>query len=502
MSSSRRKFLTQATGAMLGSALGRGALAKTEETLSTEDGPWDRTVEMLVVGTGFAGLAASIEAWDLGCRSLLVIDKMSVAGGNSAINGGDLAAAGTDMQRSLGIRDSADLLYADMMKAGGYLNVPELARRVVDMSLENFNWCRDRVGIQFGRVNYHGGHSVKRAHQTTALSGAGYILPMLRVLEDLGVLPQLSTKLERFILDGNALVGVEVRENWRFGLPSSGDLKRYRILRGCIICSGGFSNGVRLRQIHDPRLDERFTSTNQPGATGDCTQAAQMAGAAATQMDWIQLGPWTSPDEPGFGFVPQFCERIIGYGLMVDPKTGQRFFKETGNRKERADAIMALGHPAVILADAKNTRNMVDPSQLAGAIRNGSVQVFGSLRDLARAYDMPEEALENQLRIWNHCVEGKKDPEYDCMIFEDALPNIMTPFYAARLWPRVHHTMGGLVINARSQVLNCLLEPIEGLYAAGEVTGGVHGMVRLGGVASADCFTFGRVAARSVMGIG
>lgn len=459
---------------------------------------WDQRIETLIIGTGFAGLAAAIEAHDCGAKNILVIDKMPVPGGNSAINGGDLSAAGTDVQEKMGVQDSPDLMYQDMLKAGGYLNHPKLARKIADESKANFEWCRDYLGVEFARLNYHGGHSVKRAHQTKQLSGSGIIQPMLKKLKEQGVKIQLRTKLEKFYVEDNKIIGAQVRVNYRHPDPASGSLVNIRTTKGCIIASGGFSNDVALRQIHDPRLTDQFTSTNQPGATGECLQAAMMAGAADVQMDWIQLGPWTSPDEQGFGFVPQFCERIIGYGLMVDPATGKRFFKETGNRKERADAIILIGHPVVIFGDSVNVKKMVAPSTLEKGLANGSIRSFNTLEELADFYKMPKEALLAEVKKWNGYVKAKKDPDFDCLIFEDAVENVTAPFYAARLWPRVHHTMGGLVINENAQVINNLLQPIEGLYAAGEATGGVHGMVRLGSVAGSDCICFGRQAARSL----
>jgi succinate dehydrogenase/fumarate reductase flavoprotein subunit len=98
---------------------------------------------------------------------------------------------------------------------------------------------------------------------------------------------------------------------------------------------------------------------------------------------------------------------------------------------------------------------------------------------------------------WNGFVEKKKDADFDCMIFPDSRPTVKAPYYAMRLWPRVHHTMGGLVINTRAQVIGLDMNPIPGLYAAGEVTGGIHGAVRLGSVAMADCVIFGRMAGQN-----
>ena len=232
-------------------------------------------------------------------------------------------------------------------------------------------------------------------------------------------------------------------------------------------------------------------------------QQAQMIGANTVQMDWIQLGPWTSPDETGFGLAPQFVESIVGYGCMVDIATGKRFFKETGNRKERADAIIAIGHPALIYASEKNvkaqTGKAMKRSSFEHAMKNGVICKFDTLEAMADFYKIPVEALKAQNERMNDFLRAKKDEDLGCMFFEDSLPNDEGPYYAARLWPRVHHTMGGLEINDRAQVYDACHKVIPGLYAAGEVTGGVHGQVRLGTVAVSDCIIFGRAAARSAL---
>ena len=186
---------------------------------------------------------------------------------------------------------------------------------------------------------------------------------------------------------------------------------------------------------------------------------------------------------------------------MVDIKTGKRFFKETGNRKERADAIVALGHPALIYAGAANVKNQVpktmNAEMLETSIKNGVIGKFDTLKQMADFYHIPYEALEKQNERMNRFLKNKQDPDLGCKFFPDSLPNDKGPFYAVRLWPRVHHTMGGLEINDKAQVVDVDGKPIAGLYAAGEVTGGVHGMVRLGTVAVADCMIFGRTAART-----
>ncbi|MCL2891938.1 flavocytochrome c [Brenneria tiliae] len=496
---SRRHFL-KSTGAVIG-ALGGMALSRPAQAVP---GPvpipqkWDTTVDVLIVGTGFAGLAAAIEARNAKA-SVLIIDKMPLLGGNSVLNGGDLAAAGSKMQKEAGIQDSPELMYQDMMKAGSWLNYPELAKTVAEHSVEALEWAQS-IGAEFNVVNYHGGHSVKRAHQLAQRSGSGLIMKQQQKAKELGAVIEQRTKLLRLIVDPDGrVIGAEVKRRYKFPDEDSGDIAYIRAVKGVVLASGGFSQGVALRQMYDPRLTEEFTSTNHPGATGEAIMAACMVGALDTQMDWIQLGPWTSPDEQGFGYVPQFVERIVGYGLMVDPASGKRFFKETGNRKERADAIILLGHPAVIIADKTNTMNMVDPGQREGALKNGSLKMFNTLEELAQAYQMPVAAFAEQVKRWNSFIEqrNEQDPDLGCMIFKDAAPNVTPPFYAARLWPRVHHTMGGLAINKDAQVIGFDLKPIPGLYAAGETVGGVHGAVRLGSVAMTDCIVFGRIAGKN-----
>ncbi|MBE5692465.1 MAG: FAD-dependent oxidoreductase, partial [Sutterella sp.] len=329
---SRRKLFGAATAAAVGSF----SFVKTVSAAEAKNITWNETKEFVIVGTGFAGLAAALEARQLGMAAdqILVLDKMPVPGGNSIINGGAVAAAGTDMQEKAGIKDSADLLYADIIKAGGGLAHPALARRIADESAENFYWLRDKIGVQFKAVTFHGGHSVHRSHAVTNNSGSGFINPMLAKLKEEGVTPRLRCVVDELIVnDQHCVLGVKARTGYRFGRENSGKTVYIRATKGVLLASGGFAQNVQMRTSHDPRLTADFTSTNHPGATGEMIQEAQEIGANTIQMDWIQLGPWTSPDEQGFGVAPLFVESAVGYGPMVDPATGKRFIKETGNRK-------------------------------------------------------------------------------------------------------------------------------------------------------------------------
>ena len=457
---SRRQFLK--TGALFGAA--SAAAAVSAPAFSTEaPQKWDETTGLLIVGTGFAGCAAALEAHYLGAKKeeIMLVDKMSTPGGNSIINGGAVAAAGTDMQEKEGIKDSADLLFADIMKAGGGL-----------------------------------------CHAVTNNSGSGFILPMLAKLKEFGIEPRLRFIVDEIIVnDKKEVIGVKARQGYRFGRENSGKVLYVRATKGVLIAAGGFAQNVKYRMSQDPRLTDKFTSTNHPGATGEMIMQAQEIGANTVQMDWIQLGPWTSPDEKGFGVAPLFVESCVGLGPMVDPATGKRFIKETGNRKVRADAIVAIGHPCVIYTCEANVMNAIVGHNMTDtlwehALKTGVVKKFDTLKDLAAGYGIDYATLEKTNETFNGYMKAMKDPEFDCMFFKGASVNDKGPFYGVRLWPRVHHCMGGLEINEHAQVMSVRGTPIKGLYAAGEATGGVHGMVRLGTVAVADCMIFGRIAAR------
>ena len=240
--------------------------------------------------------------------------------------------------------------------------------------------------------------------------------------------------------------------------------------------------------MHDPRLTAALDSTNSPAATGEGLQAAQRVGAGTCLMDWIQLGPWTSPDEKGFGVCPKFVEASVGYGLMIDPKTG--------NRKVRADAILAIGHPAIILISETNMKKHVPMSTVKAGLDNGSIKRFASLEELAQNYGIDPKLLKESVDRWNDAIAKKTDPDFKAKIFDDTEANEGT-FFACRLWPRVHYCMGGLTINAKAEVIDTDFNILPGLFAAGEVCGGVHGMVRLGTVSIADCIVYGRVAGKA-----
>ena len=279
---------------------GAGLMAGAAHAAHAAEAPagWDRECDVLVVGSGYAGLCAAIEARTAGADTLL-IEKMVVLGGNSALCGGGIAAPGSDLQKAAGVKDSADQLYRDMLKSGGGLVHEELARVVADNALSTYEWVRDVIGVKFDRLAFHGGHSVPRSAAYMKGNGAQLVKPLVEKAKSLGVKVQNRTRLVDIIVEKGRVVGAVITEGYKFPDEKSGKNVRVRVKKGLVLAGGGFSQNVELRKLHDPRLGPQLESTNQPGATGDALMAAQRIGATDIQMDWIQLGPWTSPDEKG-----------------------------------------------------------------------------------------------------------------------------------------------------------------------------------------------------------
>lgn len=495
---SRRDFMKTTGGMAAVAGLSGGGLLLGAKSAGAVEMPkkWDEEFDVVIIGSGFAGLAAAIEAKKAG-SSVVILEKMRVPGGNSIINGGLIAGAGTPLQDKEGIKDSADTMYQDMLKAGLGINHPELARIVCEKSAETIMWTVEDLGVVYKeRVTHLGGHAVPRSYYTTNSSGAGIVRPMLDRVRSLGLDVRTAMYLERFFKDEDGRIkGVKIRSGYVFPRADSGKAKLIKARKAVVLATGGFGFDVPFRTIQDPRLTAEIDCTNQPGATSDGLVQALQAGATPVQLSWIQLGPWASPDEKGMGIGYIFAiSAAFPYGFMVDPKTGQRFVDELADRKTRADAILKTGHFAIGIADEKGVKRT---AMLDKMVERGIVKKFPNLEALAAEYDINEPGLRETVEKYNAYLKKGKDDEFGRPFQSDAKPVENPPYYAMRLWPKVHHTMGGIQIDKESRVISMARQPIKGLYAAGEVCGGVHGAVRLGSNATVECLVFGRIAGKS-----
>lgn len=485
------------------SIVGTAALAGATSAFASKPvAKWDETVDIIVVGSGFAGLAAAIEAKNAGAN-VIVLEKMAVFGGNSAINGGILTATGCPQQKLHGIKDSVDLLEKDILAAGNYMNYVDKVRFMAERALSNYEWTVNYLGVEYlpDAIGQEGGHSVPRYVFTKNGSGSGIVSKEVEKLEKLGVKVRTRTYVKHVLRDDTGRVlGLEVLEGYRFPKTGTGKTKFIRAKKAVILCYGGFSRDVEYRTMQDPKLTAALDSTNQPGATSELWRETSRIGCAQAQNDWIQCTPWNNPKEKGMGIGWTFAQSgAAEYGLWV-ATDGKRFVNELANRKVRADAIMVLkgeGKSAVAICTKPNLKAFEEarPGMLQKLLEQQIIKEYKSLDEIAADYKMPVDTLKATVAEFNKAVETKSDPAFGRYINNEQTPLAEGPWYAAEMSPKVHHCMGGLVTDLQCRVIDVVDgKPVPGLFAAGEATGGVHGAVRLGSCAILDCLVNGRIA--------
>ncbi len=457
---------------------------------------WDEQTDIVVIGSGLAGLCAAIEAAEAGA-SVLVMEKMKATGGNTRISDGGVAAPNNYLQREKGVEDSPEQFSQDILRAGMGINHPALVAVLAERANEAIEWSRQRLGVRYlKRLDRFGGHSAARCLTTRGRTGADFIRAQTRVLEALGVEIRTRSLLIRLLTDDRgAVAGVQVRSGYRFPDENSGAVQQIRARRAVILATGGFGSDIRFRSLQDPRLDSSVGSTNHRGATAEGMIAALAANAAPVHLSWIQLGPWGCPDESKYGRGARFAAySVYPAGILVDPDTGRRIVNEWSDRRRRCEAMFAAGHPCVGIVDAVGAN--FDADSLHHCLKRGVVKGYGSLAGLAAAFGMPAGRLEGTVEAYNQAVSGGGEDPFGKPLTPETRPLSRPPFYAVRLWPKVHYTSGGVGIDERARVVDVHGRPIPNLYAAGEVCGGVHGASRLGNCALTECIVFGRIAGR------
>jgi flavocytochrome c len=456
---------------------------------------WDEHTDVIVVGSGLAGLSAAVEASKANA-AVIVFEKMKITGGNTRISDGGLAAPRNYLQQKNKIEDSPERFYDDMWRAGLGLNHPELLRIVAEQASEAIEWTINELGVTYlDRLDRFGGHSVARCLTTRHHSGKDLVKALAARLRTLEVDIRTRWRLSEILTDAGGVVrGVRMQS----GYPPSGEnscvVKNIRATRAVVLATGGFARDVEFRKLQNPRLDASVGSTNHQGATAEGLIAALHIKAAPVHLSWIQTGPWGCADEPGYGKGARFASySVYPGGILVDPATGCRIVNEWADRRVRSDAIFNTGRVCVGIVDAEGAKT--DLQSLTHCLKKGKVKRFEDLGSLARAYGMPA-ALKASVDEYNrNIVENRPDP-LGKPLDKGARPLSHPPYYAIRLWPKVHYTAGGIGINAKAQVISLQNQPIPRLYAAGEVCGGIHGASRLGSCALTECLVFGRIAGR------
>ncbi len=458
-------------------ALARGELPATTGTVAQ-----DSSCDIVVIGAGGAGLSAATEAASHGA-SVIVVEKMGIAGGNTNYATGGLNASETSVQKKLGIEDTNEQYYADTMKGGYNLNDPALVRKMVEESAATVDWLMS-LGADLSDVGKMAGSTNKRTHrpQGGAAIGAHLVPVLVKATENASAEIRYNSKVTDIIEENGKAAGVKVSS-------SNGD---YVIkAKAVIIATGGFGANPDMIVTYQPSL-KGFGTTNHRGATGDAFAWIAKFDGALTQMEQIQTHPTVVP---GNGLM--ITEAVRGNGAIMVNRGGRRFNNEMATRDVMSNAILEQEGKTAYLVFDQGIRESL--KAIEGYAKQGLLTEGASLAELASKLGMPSGALEETVANYNAYQSSGTDPDFSRPAGDMPRGLVKAPYYAVEVGPAVHHTMGGIKINTNAEVLTKEGNAIPGLFAAGEVTGGIHGSNRLGGNAVADICVYGKIAADSAL---
>ncbi|MDR1490718.1 MAG: flavocytochrome c [Desulfovibrio sp.] len=494
MSDSKKKSGISRRAVLKGAAVtGAAALVTPLSTTTAEAVPppdkWDQSVDVVVVGTGYAGLSAAVEAKDAGAN-VLVIDKADIVGGNSVIASGGYNCADPERQKPQGIEDSPDLHFAQTMAGGDFRADPAKVRYYVDHALDGVKWL-EKLGVVFEpKVYTIVGAIHPRSHDPVNHGRGGAIIAVLKKnVEERQVPVRLSCALSGIVrrnpLDGEVL-GVQVKEGR--------GVKHIEAKRAVVLATGGFGADVPFRSKYAPQYDDKLPTTNVPWATGEALCYSQDVGADVVGMDYIQLLVACNYFTKKYGDIANLG---VDHAVFLNLK-GKRYVAEDARRDVLAGSTMAQPEKVFLWVADDRAAKRYTLDRIKVSLDKGLCFTAPTLEELAAILEgklkVPPADFLASVKRYNELVASGKDSD-----FGKKDVNLKTlekgPFWASPTQAGVHHTMGGLrTTPTTAQVLDRLGKIIPRLYAAGEVTGGVHGTNRLGGNATSDCIVFGRLA--------
>ena len=440
------------------------------------------STDIVIIGSGGAGLSSAITATEKGAK-VIVLEKMAYFGGNSNRSEGEMNAAGTKQQKAHGITDDTpERFAADTIRGGHGLNDPALVKALTENAASAEEWLLD-LGAHFcHRMGRSGGQTRARGHGPCDGSPVG--IEIMRVLGERAdkdhIDMRLNNRVTKILMKNGKVSGVQVKT------PKGMETINAKAV---ILATGGFGANHKMVEKYRPEL-KGFSTTNHPGATGDGIILAQQVGAGLTDIEQIQIHPTVIKKNGAL-----ISESMRARGGFLLNKNGKRFTNELLTRDVvSANELKQPGGIAYLVIDNSiYSKNKMAQNYTAEKL----MTKCDTIADVAKLIGVDEKVVQASFDQYHKAFDNKKDDLFgrpEMLIRMD-----QAPYFVAEVTPGIHHTMGGVKIDPQAEVLTPEKKPIPGLFAAGEVTGGVHGGNRIGGNAVADIITFGRISANSAL---
>ena len=459
----------------------------------------EASADVVIVGGGGAGLAAACSATENGA-TVIVVEKMGTLGGNSMVSGGIYNTPDLEAQAPLGIEDSPEFFAQQTWEGGDKIANKELVDKMCFNALDGLKWM-ESMGLEIKPgVGQGTGSLYQRTHYAVLPQGSGYIKAFVETLmtrEDLCTI-MMDTTAESLIVEDGRVVGVNA-------VGKDGNAVTLRASKGVVVATGGFAGNVEMRVQYCqgekwPDLGKSLMTSNMPGVTGDGIRMCEAVGANLIDMDQIQLLQVCNPKN---GTTSGHFNAAGVQGYVLINKEGERFIREDGRRDEISKAMIAQTDGiAYLLMSGETiydpeTQTIASGRTVADMVETGDDGwVSGeTLEELAANMGVPADALVAAIDEYNSAVENGGPDQFGRTLLNYKFEK--GPWYAYPRSPAAHYTMGGVQIDTAARVLSTDGNVIPGLYAAGEVTGGIHGGNRLGGNAIVDFVVFGRIAGNS-----
>lgn len=437
--------------------------------------------DVVIIGSGATGLTSALQAYELGL-SPVVLEKMDRIGGNSTRASSGMNAAETSVQLEHHIIDSMDNFYDETFEGGGKQNNPAMLRYFTQHGALAIDWLAEH-GIILDDLTITGGMKTKRTHRPSSMApiGAFLINELLKQIDKTSIPLFTGIKVDHLVKDANRITGVRAsKQDQQFNIDSD----------AVILATGGFGANSNLITKYRPDL-AGYNTTNQPGATGDGITLATEAGAKLVDMDQVQVHPTVQQDTD---HVYLIGEAVRGEGAILVNNQGQRFVDELDTRKNVTAAIDNLGGTGAYLIFDQAIRDRVKAIEFYDHV--GLVTSAASITELADEIGVSSDNLNQTQVKWNQDVARNTDSLYGRQTGMRAIEE--GPFFAIHVSPAIHYTMGGINVTAETEVIDNDEKIIGGLFAAGEVSGGLHGNNRIGGNSIAETVVFGRQAGQQV----